>query len=181
MLYIVYVTILSIQKKEKSCIDVEKHKKKRVVKIHKLPSIQPIMSIMSDDFAPADADDRVFNACCCCNQLISFDFAKVIGCQVLNECICLKQECCCKVGVKPKEILFGSPVVLELLLCKIGLPCCSIGIQQPKPLIKGKGECFCFRNKCALPPDDDTPMMFGLYGLTCFPKPGCCVKYSEAK
>ncbi len=113
--------------------------------------------------------------------MISTDFAKVIGCAGMNECICLKQECCCKLGEKPMECATGAPVVLELLLCKIGFPCCSCGIKQPKPVIKGKGECFCFRNNCALPPDEDTPMMFALYGALCYPKQGCCVKFSEAK
>ena len=129
----------------------------------------------------SNGDDLVFTACCCCNALISTDFAKVIGCGSMQECICLKQECCIKVGEKPMDCILAKPVVLELMICKIGCPCCSIGLKRPKPICKGKGECCCFRNNVALPPDDDTPMMFALYGLLCYPKQGCCKKMSESK
>ena len=126
-------------------------------------------------------DDRVFSACCCCNALISTDFAKVIGCSATNECCCLKEECCLKVGEKPMDCLVGKAVISELMICKIGLPCCSIGLKKPKPLCKGHGECCCFRNNLALPPDSDTPSIFALYGLSCYPKQGCCMKFSDAK
>ena len=134
------------------------------------------MSIFS-----SNGDDRVFTACCCCNAMISFDFAKVIGCSGMNECCCLKEEFCCKVGEKPMECILAKPVVTELMLCKLGGVCCTIGLKKPKPICKGKSECCCFRNNMALPPDDDTPSSFALYGLLCYPKQGCCVKFSDAK
>lgn len=132
-------------------------------------------------FDSVDGDDRVYSACFCCNALISFDFAKVIGCGSMQFCCCLKQECCCKLGEKPMDCLLGKPVLVELMLCKIGAPCCSIGLKKPEPACNGKGECFCFRNNLSLPPNDDTPLMFALCGLLCYPKQGCCQKFSDAK
>jgi hypothetical protein len=128
-----------------------------------------------------NGDALVFNSCICCNNLISTDFGKVIGCSGMNQCCCLKQECCLKVGEKPMECMLGKPVVLELMLCKIACPCCSVGVKKPEIIVKGKSECCCFRSNCALPPDDDTPMMLALYGLLCYPKQGCCKKFSDAK
>lgn len=107
--------------------------------------------------------------------------AKNIGCGSVNECCCLKEEFCLKVGEKPMECLMGKPVLTELMLCKIGCPCCSIGLKKPKFICKCVADCFCFTNNLALPPDDDTPGMFALYGLLCYPKQGCCKKFSDAK
>ena len=129
----------------------------------------------------SNGDNLVCNACFCCNAMISPDVSKVIGCSNLSECICLKSECCLKVGEKPMECLFGKPVLLELMICKIGCPCCSIGAKKPKFIIKGKNEFCCFRSNCAIPQDDDTPSMCALAGLLCHPKQGCCKKFSDAK
>lgn len=135
------------------------------------------MSIFSSD----NADLHVVNACPCCNSLCSFDFGKVIGCSHVDECCCLKHEFCLKVGEKPMECMMGKPVVLELMLCKLALPCCSCGLKKPKFVCKGIHQCCCFKSNLALPPDDDTPLMVALYGLLCYPKQGCCKKFSDAK
>jgi hypothetical protein len=113
--------------------------------------------------------------------MLSTDCGKNIGCSGLNECCCLKQECCLKAGVDSIGCLLGKPVVLELMLCKLGCFCCSVGLKKPKFIAKGKSDCFCFRSNCSLPPDDDTPTMIALYGLQCYPKVGCCNKFSDAK
>jgi hypothetical protein len=139
------------------------------------------MSIPGMFSSNTSSDDHVFNACPCCNNMINTDFGKVIGCSCVQTCFCLKEECCFQVGEKSKGCLLGAPVVTELMLCKIGAPCCTIGLKQPKMEIEGHGKCFCFRSNIALPPNEDTPMMVSLYGLLCFPKQGCCVKFGDAK
>lgn len=134
------------------------------------------MSIFS-----SNGDKLVCNACFCCNSLISSDLGKVIGCSCLNECFCIKNEFCLKVGEKPMECLLGKPVIVELMLCKVGCACCSCGVKKPKLFVAGKSEVCCLSTNCALPPDGDTPSLLALFGLLCYPKQGCCKKFSDAK
>jgi hypothetical protein len=127
----------------------------------------------------ADADTSnmyVFGACCCCNSLLSDDFAKFIGCSGVSECLCIREEFCCKANTDPMPCVVGPA---DGFIVKIGAPCCSCGLKVPDILLKGKSQCFCLTSNAALPPDADTPMMFAVYGLSCFPQFGCCLKMSE--
>lgn len=120
----------------------------------------------------------VFGGCCCCNQVIWTDFPAFVGCGGQVECLCIKEEFCLRQGATPLPIITGTA---EGFICKLGLPCCSCGLKNPEILVKGKGQCCCFINNVALPPDEDTPLMFALYGLMCFPAQGCCVPMKEAR
>jgi hypothetical protein len=122
------------------------------------------------------ADFPVFAGCPCCHQLLWLDCMSNPGCAGVNECVCIKEEFCCRQGVEPMPIVVG---VAEGFLCKIGLPCCSCGLKVPEICMKAKGQCCCFIANAAIPPDADTPMMIAVYGLTCFPVQGCCVPFKD--
>jgi hypothetical protein len=92
------------------------------------------------------------------------------------ECLCIREEFCLRPHAAPMPIVAGAP---EGFICKLGLPCCSLGLKQPQICMKGKGQFCCFISNVALPPDADTPMMVALYGLTCFPIVGCCVAMKD--
>uniref|UniRef100_A0A7S3MBB3 Uncharacterized protein n=1 Tax=Spumella elongata TaxID=89044 RepID=A0A7S3MBB3_9STRA len=124
------------------------------------------------------SDMLVFGACCCCNSVIWTDFPAFVGCSGTQECLCIEEKFCIKQGVDPWPCITGTA---EGYICKIGAPCCTCGIKQPTILVKGKGQCCCFINNVALPPDEDTPLMFAVYGLACLPKVGCCLKLSELR
>ena len=134
------------------------------------------MSIFS-----SNGNHLVFNALCCCNVLISQEFAKNIGCSCLNECICIKQECCLKIDQSSLGCVCCTPVLLELMICKVACFCVSCGLKKPNMLAKSKGDCFCMRSQLTLPPDDDTPSIFALCGLLLYPSVGCCKKFSDVK
>ena len=131
---------------------------------------------MADSAAPDTSDMLVFNACCCCNALIWTDTAKFIGCSGVSECLCIKEEFCCKANTPQMPIVLGAA---EGFICKLGLPCCSCGLKVPTIILKGKSQCLCIVGNAAFPPDEDTPMMFALYGLTCFPVQGCCMALKD--
>lgn len=121
------------------------------------------------------SDMLVFSACCCCNAVIWQDFPAFVGCSGVSECLCIREEFCCKAATEPMPCVVGPA---EGFLVKIGAPCCSCGLKVPTICLKGKGQCCCFVNNAAIPPDADTPLMCAVYGLVCFPVQGCCMKLS---
>lgn len=120
----------------------------------------------------------VFGGLCFCNQVIWTDFPAFVGCAGQSECLCIKEEFCLLQGATALPIVAGAA---EGLICKLGLPCCSVALKNPEICMKGKSQICCVVSNVALPPDADTPLMFAMYGLMCFPVQGCCVPIKNTK
>eukprot|EP00428_Durinskia_dybowskii_P069066 CAMPEP_0170401106 /NCGR_PEP_ID=MMETSP0117_2-20130122/24847_1 /TAXON_ID=400756 /ORGANISM="Durinskia baltica, Strain CSIRO CS-38" /LENGTH=154 /DNA_ID=CAMNT_0010657885 /DNA_START=47 /DNA_END=511 /DNA_ORIENTATION=+ len=124
------------------------------------------------------SDMPVFGGLCCCNQVLWLDFPAFVGCGGQNECLCIKEEFCLRQGADPLPIVLGAA---EGFICKLGLPCCSCALKQPEICLKAKAQCCCIVGNAALPPDEDTPLMLAVYGLSCFPVVGCCVPMKDVR
>lgn len=111
----------------------------------------------------------LFSACFCCFTALYTEFPALVGCMGKEECLCIEEELCCKLGTEP------IPVGLKTgdgYICKLGLFCCSCGLKMPQVLCKGKGQFCCCVQGAALPPDDEVPMMCGTLFIACLPKFG---------
>lgn len=114
--------------------------------------------------------------CCCCNQLMYRYFPNCVGCSSQYECLCIGEEFC----FSP----YHPPLLCERKdgqICQIGLYLCSIYLKTPTICCKGGGHCCCSMGECSFPPEPHMPFLVAAYGLMCFPKIGCCVKWSEVK
>jgi hypothetical protein len=125
------------------------------------------------------SDLYLYGACICCFTAIYTDFPALVGCSAKEECLCIKWESCCKMNTPPYPISFESNKNGNI--CDIALYCFLIALKSPTVLCKGKGQCFCFANQVALPPDDDVPMMCAICFVALYPKFGILKKVSEVK
>ena len=93
----------------------------------------------------------------------SCDFDNIMaGCKGANECLCVKEECCCAAG----EPQFGIGMLDKGdMMCKIGLPCCTCGLKAPSVLCAGSGQFLCMKQAQSFPFNPDY-----VAGPTC----GCC-------
>ncbi len=118
----------------------------------------------------------VFQGCCCNYGLCYFDFPSCVGCTQVSECLCIGHECCLSSTHPPLTC-----DKKENMWCQIGCYILSIYLKAPTTCCKGSGHCCCQVGECSFPPEQDMPCICAMYGLTCVPKFGCCLKYSEVK
>eukprot|EP01035_Chromulina_nebulosa_P022173 gene22173-28709_t len=119
----------------------------------------------------------VFGGLCCSYSLCYFDTPGCIGCAYEEECLCLGSKGCCKVGASP----YWCTPTDEKACCQLGLGICALFLKTPTTLCKDEEQCCCLVGSCSFPPDKDMPCIVGSYGLTCYPKCGCCLKLSDVK
>ncbi|CAJ1407130.1 unnamed protein product [Effrenium voratum] len=105
----------------------------------------------------------VYSSCCCCYSGCLPEIAGV-GCAAQETLLCLEADICCKLGTSP-------------LCCG----CCAIRCTDITTCCKTQGQCCCLVSGSALPPDAEVPCMLSVCFLTCFPKPGCCVRLGDVK
>lgn len=102
----------------------------------------------------------MYSGCICCYSACNFEDIKIL-CNGGGTCICLEDKCCLAAG----EDQFPVGMIKEDgFICKIGLPCCTMGLKTPdtKDLLSGDFQCLClqcaaqfpFGNKSALPRND---------------------------
>ena len=76
----------------------------------------------------------------------------LIGCQGINEFLCLSSECCLSVSGKP----YGVGLVTESEdICRLGAYVCTAGLKKPTTCCAGAGQTFCVKQAQSLPFDDD--------------------------
>ena len=115
-------------------------------------------------------------------QWSGFDLDDImIGCKGEGEFICLKQGCCCAANADKYDTGLTAPSPLDMMLCKIGLPCCFYGIKMPNkfldPCCAGESQCFCLKAAQALPFGGPVPSpVCAVCFLACLPQFGCCVE-----
>lgn len=138
--------------------------------------------------------NHVFNACLCCNVLLSTSVHSFLGCSFHEECkpesliyfwesnnllgLCCLEEFCIKFNTPLMPIVFGTGAGF---LFMIGCPCCLWGLKVPDKLCKTKNQVLSVTVNAAFPLDMDTPLMLAVLGLMCFPKIACCAKIAEVQ
>mmetsp|Transcript_1505 Transcript_1505/g.2749 ORF Transcript_1505/g.2749 Transcript_1505/m.2749 type:complete len:124 (+) Transcript_1505:73-444(+) len=105
----------------------------------------------------------VYSALGCCWSGFLMELSG-IGCAAKETLCCLECDFCCKAGTE--------------MLC---LGCCALRAVQPTTCIKSQAQCCCFASAAALPCDAEVPCILAVCCLTCYPKPGCCVKIGDMK
>eukprot|EP01031_Cornospumella_fuschlensis_P034459 gene34459-41715_t len=120
----------------------------------------------------------LISATICCFGALYTDFPALIGCSGKEECLCIEEQFCAKLGTDPMPVSFTTG---EGYWCKLSLFCCSCGLKPPAVLCQGKGQCFCCVNAASCPPNDDVPMMCGICFLALYPHFGFFKKVSEVK
>jgi len=124
-------------------------------------------SIKKDDLS-------VFAGCCCAYSLLYLTMPDCLGCAYDRECLCIGEKGCLKPGA-PLYWCSGD----EKTICQLGCGICAIFLKSPSTCCKSDGQCCCCVGKCSMPPEADVPCIISYYFLTCYPKCGCCVKFSE--
>lgn len=125
-------------------------------------------SIQKDDLC-------VVSGCCCCYSLCYLDMPGCLGCAGEGECLCIGDKFCCKPGASPYWC--SAPDTI----CQIGCGCLACFLKAPTVCCKRQGQCCCCVGNQSFPCDADMPVLISAYFLTCYPKCGCCVKYSDVK
>ena len=92
----------------------------------------------------------VFGACLCCHDGMYLELPGCLGCYVQQECLCIKEQFCLKIGAIP----FGPGCKTgDGNICELALYCCAIALKIPSTLCKAKNHCCCFIVQGALPCD----------------------------
>mmetsp|Transcript_7167 Transcript_7167/g.8549 ORF Transcript_7167/g.8549 Transcript_7167/m.8549 type:complete len:147 (+) Transcript_7167:80-520(+) len=98
--------------------------------------------------------EMVFSACICCYTACVPDDIKVL-CVNEGECLCLTQKWCISAGDSSLGMGKVLPDVTKFEMCAIALPCCRMGLKQPKVLVAGKQHCLCLKGAAAFPFNSD--------------------------
>lgn len=114
--------------------------------------------------------------CFCCSEFIYADFPGCIGCSGRGEFLCCTFTNSCGIGRQP---LSCGLTTGEEDICTLGCYCCERGLKVPQRCCKIKTQACCCADFYAFPPVDEHPTACGYYFLSCYPKAGCCTKFSE--
>eukprot|EP00632_Arachnochrysis_sp_CCMP2950_P013822 CAMPEP_0185690914 /NCGR_PEP_ID=MMETSP1164-20130828/1444_1 /TAXON_ID=1104430 /ORGANISM="Chrysoreinhardia sp, Strain CCMP2950" /LENGTH=161 /DNA_ID=CAMNT_0028357529 /DNA_START=62 /DNA_END=547 /DNA_ORIENTATION=- len=124
-----------------------------------------------------EADIILVFGCCCCNQ--GFICEKCLGIACEQACCCIEHYCCLKPGARLMLCGCGGG---DGKVCQLGLGCCAIGLVcPPQTIIKNQQQCLCLVGSCAIPPSNDIPATVACYGLSLYPKCGCCVRLKDQR
>lgn len=130
------------------------------------------------DDAVDESEIRFCAACCCTNT--GFITKDCCGCSGDGQCCCLRQRFCCVAGADKIccEAPKGDMCQLGIGFCGCGCTNCMGSKETGKSCscIKNQSQLCCLVHSCALPTTNDIPCMFGLLGMSCYPKFGCCEK-----
>jgi len=91
----------------------------------------------------------VFSACICCYNACDMDEILIL-CKGGGTCICCEEKMCCAAS----EDQFPIGMIKEDgFVCKLGLPCCTLGLKVPdmKDLISTSGQCLCVKGVAQFP------------------------------
>ena len=89
---------------------------------------------------------QVYSACVCCYSSCAFGDL-MIGCREDGECLCIQSKFCLGVS-EPFPI---GMIKEEPFICKVGLPCCTLGLKMPEVLCSGASQCLCIKQAASLP------------------------------
>jgi len=91
----------------------------------------------------------VFSAFICDYLSCNFDnIPGLILCKGKSEFLCIEEKICLAGG----EDQFPIGLIKEDgFICKLGLPCCTMGLKIPDKLCLRDGECLCMKGAGALP------------------------------
>ena len=91
----------------------------------------------------------LFNACCCSQVLLYFEMPGCIGCSTKEECLCISEQWCLKMGSAPLLCKSEDPDMCFQLGCIVY----ACGLKKPTTCCKARGQCCCFVEQCAFPCD----------------------------
>ena len=129
-------------------------------------------------FPPTD-DLVFFSGCFCCFNALYTDMPACVGCAVVEECLCCKQECCASVaGMKnPYPVGLGEKQDGDII--NIALYCCSCTLMKPQTCCKTKGQQCCCVGAGSIPCNSDVPSVCGACFIACVPSVAVGKKMSE--
>eukprot|EP00550_Attheya_septentrionalis_P001405 CAMPEP_0198288744 /NCGR_PEP_ID=MMETSP1449-20131203/7154_1 /TAXON_ID=420275 /ORGANISM="Attheya septentrionalis, Strain CCMP2084" /LENGTH=130 /DNA_ID=CAMNT_0043986951 /DNA_START=196 /DNA_END=588 /DNA_ORIENTATION=- len=98
-------------------------------------------------------------------------------CKGSDECLCIVSEHCLAMGVDS----LGCGMVTDESkneICKIGVPCCTLGLKKPEIVCAGVDQCLCMVGAHSFPYNDKYvgKPVCAVYCLSCAPEVGCCVE-----
>jgi len=120
----------------------------------------------------------VVDACCCCANLL-YCGPGCIGCAYEDECCCMYEACCCKLGTSPLMCKFGG--FDNGSICHIGCVFYQCGLRMPRTCCACRANYCCLVSQGAFPTTSEIPCMVGTMCITCFPKFGCCLTQGAAQ
>ena len=119
------------------------------------PEVKVAGRLASKDLIPICAFGCPINQCntgdICSMYLV---FPDCCGCYSQQTCCCCNQEVMC---CKPSNIE-GECCLIDDTRCTIIYPTSLLSVTQ---------QVCCIDHRCAMPPSDDVPLMWNLFGLTC--------------
>jgi len=113
----------------------------------------------------------VFSACICNYTSCNFDdIPGLILCKGTNEFLCIEEQLCLAGG----EPQFPIGLIKEdKFICKLGLPCCTMGLKVPDKLCLGTGQCLCIKSGAAFPFTGPVPaLVCAICGFSLAPEVG---------
>jgi len=116
--------------------------------------------------------EMMYSGCICCYTACNFDKIFVL-CKGGGTCICCEENCCLAAGEEQFPI---GMIKQEGMICKLGLPCCTLGLKVPdaKDLLSMSGECLCLKALAQFPFGDKVGKpVCAVCFLQCMPEVGC--------
>jgi len=116
---------------------------------------QEMMAEGEHKMPEADVNSMIFfSGCFCCTTSCYLDFPAGSGCEVEEECLCIKAH---GIACKPGD--------MKEVICTCNKSECLI--QMPKPWIKCQAQECCIDYRCALPFAPDVPNLCGYCFIAC--------------
>jgi len=131
------------------------------------------MSATSYNDIVDQSDLILFCGLICCGDFFYLN-KECCGCSGKCECCCIREAYCCKIG---KCYPIGCCEAKDTL-CSCGLGCYECSYIEPTTFMKYQSQFCCCVERCAIPNDDEVPMVCACCGLACYPGFGCYEKMS---
>jgi len=122
------------------------------------------------------SDLILFCGLICCGDFFYLN-KECCGCSGKCECCCIREAYCCKIG---KCYPIGCCEAKDTL-CSCGLGFYQCAYIEPTTFMKCQSQFCCYVEQCAIPSDDEVPMVCACCGLACYPGFGCYEKMSTLR
>jgi len=134
------------------------------------------MSATSYNDIVDQSDLILFCGLICCGDFFYLN-KECCGCSGKCECCCIREAYCCKIG---KCYPIGCCEAKDTL-CSCGLGCYECSYIEPTTFMKYQSQFCCCVERCAIPNDDEVPMVCACCGLACYPGFGCYEKMTTLR